>query len=122
MKEAYDEYLLEGGKPIDFAADALSRGNPIGKSRRLGTLNEYPGKIVGDATGYRGQIQVFEHANLPTLIEELAHFRQAKMLGAWGKRSLTRAEIADMEKAVHQLLKNMGFEEVAPGVLPPVGF
>jgi hypothetical protein len=122
VKEAYEEYLLEGGKPIDFEADALSRGNPIGKPRRLGTLNEYPGKIVGDPTGYRGQIQVFEHANLPTLMEELAHFRQSKLLGAWGKRRLTPPEIADMEKAVHKFLNNMGFEEVAPGVLPRVGF
>ena len=115
VREACDEYLLEGGKPIDFAADALSRGSPIGKPRRLGTLNEYPAKIVGDATGYRGQIQVFEHANLPTSMEELAHFRQARLLGAWGKRRLTPTEIADMEKAVHQFLKNMGLEEIAPG-------
>lgn len=56
------------------------------------------------------------------MVEELAHFRQAKLLGAWGKRRLTPAEIADMEKAVDRLLKNLGFEEVAPGVLPPAGF
>lgn len=55
-------------------------------------------------------------------MEELYHFRQAKMVGAWGKRRLSPSEIKKMEESARKFLKHMGFEEMAPGALPPVGY
>jgi hypothetical protein len=53
-------------------------------------------------------------------MEELLHYRQAKMLNIWGKEGFSKQDISAIENAVTESLKAWGF--IRSEGMPPVPY
>jgi hypothetical protein len=110
--DTYNEYLLDGGVPADFAK-TLS-------TRKTETINGQTYLKLGNLNPKTKTLNIYMHANTATMIEELLHYQQAKMLGIWGKEGFGRKRQPLIEEAVENALKNWGFVRVDG--LPPIPY
>ncbi len=95
--DCYNEYLADGGVPIDFAKALETVDSPIingEKKIRLGRLDPK-----------NRTLSLFKGANNATFVEELLHYIQAKMFGIWGKEGFGKERKELAERAVEETLK-----------------
>ena len=111
--DTYRDYLLDGGTPVDFAK-ALSTPGPSK------VIDGVPNFSAGNLNPRTKTLSLYEGANTATMMEELLHYRQAKMMGIWGKEGFGVERLRMAEKAIPNSLRSRGYVKQAIGKRNPI--